>query len=136
MFTDRRQAGHALAERLHDLRGTDAVVLGLPRGGVPLAAVVADELDLPLDVIVVRKLGVPGQPEVAMGAIGEGGAEVLNPAIISRGWISEEEVETIEQAERQVLDRRLAMLRERREPIDLRGRTAIIVDDGIATGGR
>lgn len=134
MFTDRRQAGHALAERLHDLRGTDAVVLGLPRGGVPVAAVVADELDLPLDVIVVRKLGVPGQPEVAMGAIGEGGAEVLNPAIISRGWISEEEVETIEQAERQVLDRRLAMLRERREPIDLRGRTAIIVDDGIATG--
>ncbi len=134
MFTDRRQAGKALAERLTDLRGTDAVVLGLPRGGVPVAAVVAEALALPLDVIVVRKLGVPGQPEVAMGAIGEGGARVVNPAIVARGWISEEEIEEVERAERAVLDRRLALLREGRAPADLRGRTAIIVDDGIATG--
>ncbi len=134
MFTDRRQAGHTIADRLHDLKGGDAVVLGLPRGGVPVAAVVAEELDLPLDVIVVRKLGLPGQPEVAMGAIGEGGAEVLNPAIVARGWISEEEVAEVEARERDELARRLALLREGRGPIDLRGRTAIIVDDGIATG--
>jgi erythromycin esterase-like protein/adenine/guanine phosphoribosyltransferase-like PRPP-binding protein len=134
MFTDRVQAGHALAGRLQDLRGSDAVVLGLPRGGVPVAAVVAEELDLPLDVIVVHKLGIPGQPEVAMGAIGEGGAEVLNPSIIGRGWISEEEVEAAEASERAVLAQRLAVLREGRDPIDLRGRTAVIVDDGIATG--
>ncbi|WP_433862083.1 erythromycin esterase family protein [Streptomyces sp. L7] len=134
MFTDRRQAGQTLAERLRDLRHSDAVVLGLPRGGVPVAAVVAEELELPLDVIVVRKLGIPDQPEVAMGAIGEGGAEVLDPTMVARGWLSEEEVEAVEQAERRTLDQRLALLREGRERIDLRGRTAIIVDDGIATG--
>jgi erythromycin esterase len=134
MFTDRTQAGRVLAERLHDLRGTDSVVLGLPRGGVPVAAVVAAELDLPLDVIVVRKIGVPGQPEVAMGAIGEGGARVVNPSIVSRGWISEQEMEEAETAERAVLEQRLALFREGRERIDLRGRRAIIVDDGVATG--
>lgn len=134
MFTDRRQAGHSLADRLRDLRDSDAVVLGLPRGGVPVAAVVAEELALPLDVIVVRKLGIPGQPEVAMGAIGEGGAEVLNPSIVARGWISEEEVEAVEAKERTVLAQRLELLREGRDPVDLRGRLAIVVDDGIATG--
>jgi len=134
MFADRIQAGHVLGQRLLDLRGSDAVVLGLPRGGVPVAALVAETLDLPLDVIVVRKLGLPGQPEVAMGAIGEGGARVLNPSIVSRGWISEQEIEDAERAERRILDERLALYREGRPPADLRGRTAIIVDDGIATG--
>ncbi|WP_233265330.1 erythromycin esterase family protein [Leifsonia sp. AG29] len=134
MFADRIQAGHQLAQRLIDLRGSESVVLGLPRGGVPVAALVAEALELPLDVIVVRKLGLPGQPEVAMGAIGEGGARVLNPTIVSRGWISEQEIEDAERTERRTLEERLAMFREGRPPVDLRGRTAVIVDDGIATG--
>lgn len=134
MFSDRAQAGKLLAERLKDLAGSDAVVLGLPRGGVPVAAAVADVLDLPLDVLVVRKLGLPHQPEVAMGAIGEGGARVLNPGIAGRGWASEQEVAEVEAHERQVLDHRLALFRQGRAPADLRGRTAVIVDDGIATG--
>lgn len=134
MFADRRQAGLALAALLTDLRNSDAVVLGLPRGGVPVAAVVAEALSLPLDIIVVRKLGFPGQPEVAMGAIGEGGARVLNPSIVALGWITGEELEKVERVESAELLRRLSILRSGHEPIDLRGRTAIIVDDGIATG--
>jgi|GEM_PF-757757 len=134
MFADRIQAGHLLAQRLLDLRGSESVVLGLPRGGVPVASLVAEALDVPLDVIVVRKLGLPGQPEVAMGAIGEGGARVLNPSIVSQSWISEQEIEDAERTERAVLEERLALYREGRPPADLRGRTAIIVDDGIATG--
>ncbi|TFB90453.1 phosphoribosyltransferase [Cryobacterium algoricola] len=134
LFSDRVDAGRQLAERLQYLRGADTIVLGLPRGGVPVAAEVARVLGAPLDVIVVRKLGVPFQPELAMGAIGEGGVRELNPDILSMASISDEELATVERRERAILDARVAELRAGRERIDVRGRTVVIVDDGIATG--
>jgi putative phosphoribosyl transferase len=137
MFEDRREAGHILARKLqavHEVNSTDAVVLGLPRGGVPVAAEVADVLDAPLDVIVVRKLGMPGQPEFAMGAIGENDVLVLDEETITRDAVTPAELATVEQRERAQLDARVARLRRDRPRVDLSGRTAVIVDDGIATG--
>ncbi len=110
------------------------VVLGLPRGGVPVALEVARALDAPLDVIVVRKLGVPIQPELAMGAIGEGGARVINDDIVRLAHVSSAEVAEVESRERIELDRRASRFRGYRPRRPLSGRTAIIVDDGIATG--
>jgi putative phosphoribosyl transferase len=133
-FSDRTEAGQRLAERLGYLRGEDVVVLGLPRGGVPVAAEVAKALDAPLDVIIVRKLGVPYQPELAMGAIGEGGARVLDRRIIERAGVTPDEVRRIEDQEHLTVLRRAARLRHGRPPHQLTGRTAVIVDDGIATG--
>ncbi|GAA6527486.1 phosphoribosyltransferase family protein [Intrasporangium sp. DVR] len=133
-FTDRVDAGAQLAQRLESLRGQDAVVLGLPRGGVPVAAEVAKALCLPLDVIVVRKLGVPFQPELAMGAIGEDGVRFLNTALVERGRISPAEVDAVERRERAVLEARVARFRGGRPRLDLTGKVAIVVDDGIATG--
>lgn len=134
MFADRVDAGRQLAARLEHLRGPDVVVLGLPRGGVPVAFEVAQALDAPLDVIIVRKLGVPFQPELAMGAIGEGGARVLDPTVLRHAGISTEDLETVERRERAQLEDRIARMRRGRPPVDLTGRTAVIVDDGIATG--
>lgn len=134
VFTDRVDAGRQLATRLEHLRGQDAVVLGLPRGGVPVAFEVAEALNLPLDVIVVRKLGVPYQPELAMGAIGEGGARVLDSRALAVTGVSEQDLAVIESRERAELDSRVASLRRGRDPVDLSGRIAVIVDDGIATG--
>jgi putative phosphoribosyl transferase len=131
-FADRIAAGRLLAARLAHLRGQDLVVLGLPRGGVPVAAEVAMALKAPLDVIVVRKLGLPGQPEVAVGAIGEGGARVLNPSVIM--YVSEAELARIESRERAELEQRVAVWRQGRPACPLTGRTAVIVDDGVATG--
>jgi len=133
-FQDRVEAGRQLAAGLESLRGQDAVVLGLPRGGVPVADEVAKELGLPLDVIVVRKLGVPFQPEVAMGAIGEGGVRVLDTDLIARIRVDEAELSAVEERERAILEARTALLRRGRPRIDLQGRTAVIVDDGLATG--
>lgn len=133
-FADRADAGRQLARRLEHLRGEDVVVLGLPRGGVPVAFEVASALDAPLDVIVVRKLGIPAQPEVAMGAIGEGGVSLHDAATIARAGVSDAEVVAIEARERAALDARVARLRRGRAPIDLAGRIAVVVDDGIATG--
>lgn len=133
-FADRVEAGRRLAQRLEPLRGRDAVVLGLPRGGVPVAFEVATALDLPLDVIVVRKLGVPFQPELAMGAIGEGGFRVVDADLISRARISSHDVDAVERRERSVLDARVARFRRGRERVDLTGRIAVVVDDGVATG--
>lgn len=133
-FRDRVEAGRKLGLALAGLRGKDAVVLGLPRGGVPVAAEVAKALDAPLDVIVVRKLGVPFQPEVAMGAIGEGGARVLDRRVVSVARVTEDDLRTVEARERALLESRLERYRQGRPPKDLSGRTAIIVDDGIATG--
>jgi putative phosphoribosyl transferase len=116
------------------LRGQDVVVLGLPRGGVPVAYEVAKALGAPMDVIVVRKLGLPFQPEVAMGAIGEDGARMLNRHIVARAGVSTEEIEQVEARERAVLEDRIVRFRKGRERIDLAGRTALVVDDGIATG--
>jgi putative phosphoribosyl transferase len=134
VFADRVEAGVQLAARLEAFRGRDAVVLGLPRGGVPVAAEVARALDLPLDVIVVRKLGVPFQPELAMGAIGEAGARFLNRALIGRGKISASDLEAVERRERETLEARVVQLRRGLPRIDLRDRVAIVVDDGVATG--
>lgn len=133
-FRDRIDAGRRLGRRLAGLRGQDVVVLGLPRGGVPVAFEVAKALDAPLDVIVVRKLGVPFQPELAMGAIGEGNARVLDGRVISLSAVTEADLQAVERRERGLLEARVARYRQRRMRADLNGRTAIIVDDGIGTG--
>ncbi len=134
VFTDRADAGRQLAARLQDLRGEPLVVLGLPRGGVPVAAEVASALGAPLDVIVVRKLGVPFQPELGLGAVGEDGVRVLNPAVIWDAGVSEADLAAIERRERAEIDRRARRYRGERARLPLTGRTAVIVDDGIATG--
>jgi putative phosphoribosyl transferase len=100
MFTDRRDAGRQLAQALRRFRGPDTVVLGLPRGGVPVAAEVAAQLGAPLDVIVVRKLGVPYQPELAMGAVGEGDVTVLNHEVLAHLHVSEVELSAVARRER------------------------------------
>ena len=133
-FMDRTDAGQALARSLEHLRGTDLVVLGLPRGGVPVAFEVAKALAAPLDVIVVRKLGVPYQPELAMGAIGEGDIKVSNDDVIRRGGITPQEIAAVEQRERADLVQQAQRFRLGRPNVDVAGRTAVIVDDGIATG--
>ncbi len=134
VFADRRDAGQRLAARLEPLRGEDVVVLGLPRGGVPVAFEVAQALDAPLDVIVVRKLGLPFQPELAMGAIGEGGARVLDAQVLRHAQVRDEELLAVETREREQLEARVRRLRRGRERIDLDGRVAVVVDDGMATG--
>jgi len=106
-FVDRADAGWQLAERLDSYRGADVVVLGLPRGGVPVAYQVATALDAPLDVIVVRKLGVPFQPEVAMGAIGEDGVRILDQSTIRRAGVSDAELLSVEAHEQVLLETRL-----------------------------
>lgn len=134
-FIDRTDAGRRLAMRLKAIRDEDdVVVLGLARGGVPVAFEVAAALGLPLDVIMVRKLGVPWSPEVAMGAIGENGARVLNDDVLRAAGVSTDELADVENAEREELSRQVRQLRGTRPPIPLTGRIAIIVDDGIATG--
>lgn len=133
-FEDREEAGQRLSGQLEHLGDEDAVVLGLPRGGVPVAARVAERLGAPLDVIVVRKLGVPWQPELAMGAIGEGGAKVLNDEVVGMLELSERRIQEVESAEREELRRRVEAFREGRDPVELTDRTAVIVDDGVATG--
>jgi len=134
MFAERADAGRQLADRLAGLRGQDVVVLGLPRGGVPVAHEVATALQAPLDVIVVRKLGVPGHPELAMGAIGEGGFEVLDRGTMARAGVTEDALRHVEDAERAELASRVDRLRRGRERVDLTERVAVIVDDGVATG--
>ena len=135
MFRDRAEAGRELAEQLkRRLGGEGVVVLGLPRGGVPVAFEVARELDAPLDVIVVRKLGVPYQPELAMGAIGEDGVRVLNHEVLARARVGEDEVAAVERSERAELERRATRFRDSRPRASLVDRTAVVVDDGIATG--
>jgi putative phosphoribosyl transferase len=134
LFVDRADAGRQLGQRLRYLRSENAVVLGLPRGGVPVAYEVARALDAPLDVIVVRKLGVPFQPELGMGAIGEGGVRIINQRVVRMARVSQQELAAVEQRERAELERRARRFRSGRDRIPLAGRTAIVVDDGIATG--
>ena len=133
-FRNRSDAGRRLASRLQFLSGEDVVVLGLPRGGVPVAAAVARALGAPLDVILVRKLGVPAQPELGLGAIGESGARVINPEVVRYAHVSEEQIAQVEAKERAELQRRAQRFRGDAPHVPLAGRTAIIVDDGIATG--
>ncbi|SDY52355.1 Predicted phosphoribosyltransferase [Modestobacter sp. DSM 44400] len=133
-FADRADAGRQLACRLTHLRGSDVIVLALPRGGVPVAVPVARALAAPLDVIVVRKLGVPRRPELAMGAVGEGRAVVRNDPVLLALRVAATDFALVEQAEREELARRTAVVRAVRAREPLAGRTAVIVDDGIATG--
>ncbi|OBF94286.1 phosphoribosyl transferase [Mycobacterium sp. 852014-52450_SCH5900713] len=134
LFDDRVDAGRQLGKSLESLRGHDVLVLGLPRGGVPVAFEVAKALDAPLDVLVVRKLGVPFQPELAFGAIGEGGVRVINDAVVREARLSADEIAAVEAKQRAELARRSERFRGGRDRIPLAGRTAVIVDDGIATG--
>lgn len=133
-FQNRVDAGRFLARQLEFLRARDVVVLGLPRGGVPVAAEVADHLKAPLDVIVVRKLGIPLQPEIAMGAIGEEGVRVIDPRVLELAQVDNDELREIEFRERTTLQDRVRLFRRGRKRLPLKGRTALIVDDGIATG--
>jgi putative phosphoribosyl transferase len=135
IFEDRVDAGRALARTLASFRGADdAIVLGLPRGGVPVASEIARALGLPLDVLVVRKLGLPWQPELAMGAIASGGAMVLNEDVLRHAAGGQGVVEQVRRRELAELERRERAFRGRRPPLDVAGRTAIVVDDGLATG--
>ncbi|MFE2880468.1 phosphoribosyltransferase family protein [Streptomyces roseus] len=134
LFTDRDDAGRRLGTELARYAVDHPVVLGLPRGGVPVAFHVAHALGAPLDVIVVRKLGVPYQPELAFGAIGEGGVRVISEDIVRRGRLTPRDIAAVEEAEQAELTRRAARYRAGRPQEDLHGRTVIVVDDGIATG--
>jgi len=135
-FPNRRAGGAALAALLSARRelDPDPVVVALPRGGVPVGVEVADALGAPLDVIIVRKLGTPGQPELAMGAIGEGGARILNHEVLDALRITDGELEAVAAREQRELDRRAQRLRAGRARVPLTGHTAILVDDGLATG--
>jgi putative phosphoribosyl transferase len=135
VFADRKEAGRLLAAELVEYAGRqDVIVLGLPRGGVPVAAEVARVLRSPLDVLIVRKLGAPGQEELAIGAIGEGGVRVLNEGLVRNLFIGREEIERIAAWEEKELHRRVVAYREGHEALGVKGKTAIVIDDGVATG--
>lgn len=134
MFRDRAQAGEVLGERVRRLGLHDPLVLGLPRGGVVVGAGVAAALRAPLDVLVVRKLGAPGSPELGIGAIAEGGVAVLNDRLIARLRVSRREIDEISAREQRELERRTAAYRRGGTPPSVAGRTVVIVDDGLATG--
>ncbi len=134
-FIDRDDAGRCLAQALRGYMGRkDVTVIGLPRGGVPVAAEIARELHLPLDVLVVRKLGVPGQEELAMGAIASGGVMVTNPEVQAWLELPEDAMKEAVARETSELQRRERLYRGARAPLDLAGRTVLVVDDGAATG--
>ena len=133
-FDDRAQAGRALAAALSERAYADPVVLGLPRGGVPVAAPVARALGAPLDVAVVRKLGAPGQPELAVGAIGAGGVRVLNDDVVAALRLAPAALEEVSARELAELQRRERTYRGDRQAEPLAGRAAVLVDDGLATG--
>ncbi|MEV5410235.1 phosphoribosyltransferase [Thermopolyspora sp. NPDC052614] len=136
MFADRVDAGRRLAERVRsEVDAENVVVVGLPRGGVPVASEVAHALGAPLDVIVVRKLGVPYQPELGYGAVGEGGVRVLNPDIVRLSALTQAQMDEVERRERAEVEDRASGLRGDRPATPLDGRVVIVVDDGVATGG-
>ncbi len=135
MFRDRREAGDVLAEKLSSYRDrTDLLVLGLARGGVPVGAQVATALGAPLDVFLVRKLGVPQWQELAMGALASGGGVVINDSLVRSLGITDEQVQSALERETEELHRRERAYRGGRPPVDVAGKTVILVDDGIATG--
>jgi putative phosphoribosyl transferase len=135
LFTDRAAAGRELADRLQAYAGRkDVVVLALPRGGVPVAWEVACALGAPLDLLIVRKLGVPRQPELAMGAIASGGAMYIDPKVVASAGVSARQLDEIVAAETLELIRRHALYCGKRVTVPVEGRTVIVVDDGVATG--
>jgi putative phosphoribosyl transferase len=134
-FRDRAEAGRALAERLKEYaRRDDVVVLALPRGGVPVGYELARALGAPLDVFLVRKLGVPGHEELAMGAIASGGVRVINDDVVAELGITDDDIARTALTEGRELERREHLYRDGRAPVDVNGRTVILVDDGLATG--
>ncbi len=134
LYRDRADAGRALASRLQGLADERPVVVGLPRGGVPVAYEVAAALGAPLDIVVVRKLGAPLHAELGMGAVGEGGVRVVNEEVVRALGVTPEEFEEVSAREQAELERRTALYRGDRSPVPVEGRTVILVDDGIATG--
>lgn len=135
-FRDRREAGRLLSERLVSLHLTRPVVLGLPRGGVPVAAEIAAALDAPLDVLLARKLGAPYQPELAIGAVvaGESAEVVLNEDIVAELKLTQADIDAETKRQLATLDRRGKLYRAAYPPVSLKARTAIVADDGVATG--
>lgn len=134
-FRNRQEAGRQLAERLQKYANReDVLVLGVPRGGIPVAFEVAMKLRVPLDIFVLRKLGVPGHEELAFGAIGSGGVRVLNRDVVTHLGITELEIAEVTKVEQEELERRERHYRGNRPPLDVRGQIVILVDDGIATG--
>lgn len=133
-FRDRTEAGRRLADHCDHLRGESPVVLALPRGGVPVAAEVADRLGAPLDVLVVRKLGLPRQPELGVGAVGEGGTTVWNRDLLGQLGLGPDDLREVTDREGTEVDRRVARYRGRDRGVDVAGRTVVLVDDGLATG--
>jgi putative phosphoribosyl transferase len=135
IFLNRTDAGQQLAQALKQYRNReDVLVLALPRGGVPVAEVVARELNLPLDVLIVRKVGLPANPELAMGAVASGGVEVVNESVTRTWGIGPEQFKQTAQRELKELERREAVYRRGRPPLNVEGKLELLVDDGIATG--
>jgi len=135
LFSDRYEAGRVLASKLANYKGrSDTLILALPRGGIPVAFEVASALGLPVDVFVVRKLGVPGQEELAMGAIATGDVQVINYAVVDELRIGPATIEVVAQKEREELQRRERLYRGERSPRTIQDKTIILIDDGIATG--
>jgi len=133
-FKDRIDAGQRLAAELEHLDRSELIILGLPRGGVPVAYEVASHLHVPLDVLIVRKLGTPGQRELAFGAVGEGGVRVLNDDVVSMEGLSDQVIGRVANEQNAEIERRHVVYRNGRAPLDLTGKTAVVVDDGLATG--
>jgi len=135
IFNNRAEAGQMLANRLRDYADrSDVIVLGIPRGGVPVAFEIAQALNAPLDIFVARKLGVPGEEELAFGAIASGGVRVLSPEVIDPLNISDFDIERVTAREQKELERRERLFRGSRAPLSVGGQVVILVDDGIATG--
>ena len=135
IFKDRTDAGRFLASKLDQFANlADVIVVGLPRGGLPVAYEVAHQLNAPLDLLVVRKLGVPGHEELAMGAIASGGVRLLNQDVLSHLGIPQDIIDLVIESEQRELERREREYRNNRPPLKLRGQTVIVVDDGLATG--
>src|SRR5437870_373255 len=135
IFRDRTEAGQILASKLTKyLNQVNTVVLALPRGGVPVAYEIGKELALPIDIFVVRKLGVPGHEELAMGAIASGGIRHINREVVDHLHIDSKTIDAASEREQKEIERRERMYRDERPPVDVRGKTVILVDDGLATG--
>lgn len=134
VFEDRQEAGELLARSLESFRGKDAIVLAIPSGGVPIGLAVATHLDLPFDLLIIRKLPIPGNPEAGFGAISLEGDMVLNHSMVRMLGLSNEEIEEQAESVRVELKAREHIFRRNRPPADLRGRTVILTDDGLASG--